>query len=240
MRYCFDIDGTLCYTPNNEFGKPDYVNAKPLLFMVEQVNRLYDEGHYIIIQTARGKRSGIDHTELTKKQLNEWGYKYHELFPMFCKPTADLFVDDKGINAAIWASQQPQVRGIIAGAFDLIHPGYVRMFEECRMYCNHLTIALHDNPSLERPSKIPPVHSIEERKEILYSLRYVDNIVTYQSESEFHSYLKSGNYHIRFLGNDYSDGSYTGKDIDIKIIFVDRSHDYSTTKLKRKITKSWR
>ena len=44
MRYCFDIDGTLCYTPNNEKGKPDYLNAKPFSFMVQQVNRLYDEG----------------------------------------------------------------------------------------------------------------------------------------------------------------------------------------------------
>ena len=27
MRYCFDIDGTLCHTPNNKKGKPDYANA---------------------------------------------------------------------------------------------------------------------------------------------------------------------------------------------------------------------
>ena len=147
MRYCFDIDGTLCDTPNNEKGKPDYLNAQPFPFMVQQVNRLYDEGHYIIMQTARGKGSGIDHTELTTKQLNEWGYKYHELFPMFCKPTADLFIDDKGIDVESWKQSQPQVKGIIAGAFDLIHPGYIRMFKECKTHCNHLTVALHEDPS---------------------------------------------------------------------------------------------
>lgn len=239
MRYCFDIDGTLCYTPNNEFGKPDYVNAKPLLFMVDQVNKLYDEGNYIILQTARGKGSGIDHTELTKKQLNEWGYKYHELFPMFCKPTADLFVDDKGINAAIWASQQPQVRGIIAGAFDLIHPGYVRMFKECKTHCNYLTVALHVDPSVERSAKLKPVQSANERKEILLSMKDVDDVILYYDEDQFHNFLKYGNYQFRFLGEDYLDGSYTGKDIDINIIFVDRKHQYSTTELKRKITKSF-
>ena len=240
MKYCFDIDGTLCHTPNNELGKPDYVNAKPFPFMVGQVNRLYDEGNYIIMQTARGKSSGIDWTDYTKEQLDKWGYKYHELFPMFCKPTADLFIDDKGINVDVWAAQQPSVKGIIAGAFDLIHPGYVRMFNECRMHCNHLTVALHENPSLERSNKISPVHSIEERREILHSLRHVDSVVVYQTEDQFHNYLKSGNYDVRFLGNDYSDGSYTGRDIDIKIVFIDRSHSYSTTELKRKIAKSWR
>ena len=238
MRYCFDIDGTLCDTPNNEKGKPDYLNAQPFPFMVQQVNRLYDEGHYIIMQTARGKGSGIDHTELTTKQLNECGYKYHELFPMFCKPTADLFIDDKGIDVESWKQSQPQVKGIIAGAFDLIHPGYIRMFKECKTHCNHLTVALHEDPSFSRSYKLKPVQTLEERKEILKAIRYVDDIVVYQAEDTFLSYLYE--YNIRFLGDDYIDGSYTGKDNPINIVFVDRSHDYSTTELKRKIAKSFK
>lgn len=240
MRYCFDIDGTICNTPNNESGKPSYMDAKPFPFMVEQVNRLYDEGNYIILMTARGRSSRIDQTEFTKQQLNEWGVKYNELEPMFHKPNADIFIDDKGINVEDWKKQQPEVRGIIAGAFDLIHPGYIRMFKECKMHCNHLTVALHENPTLERKSKLSPVHTLEERKEILSSISYIDDVVSYRYEEEFHSYLNSGNFHIRFLGDDYRDGSYTGDDIDIKIIFIDRSHDYSTTELKRKIANSWR
>ena len=236
MRYCFDIDGTLCHTPNNEGGKPDYLNAQPYPFMVEQVNRLYDDGHYIIMQTARGKGSGIDHTDLTKKQLNDWGYKYHELFPMFCKPTADIFIDDKAVNVIDWAASQPKVKGIIAGAFDLIHPGYIRMFKECKKYCNHLTVALHIDPSIERPFKLSPVQSLLDRKEILRSIKYIDDIVVYQEENTFLSYLED--YNIRFLGDDYRDGSYTGKDIDIKVIFVNRKHNYSTTNLKNKIFQS--
>jgi len=238
MRYCFDIDGTLCDTPNNQKGKPDYENAQPFPFMIEQVNRLYDEGHYIIMQTARGRGSGIDHTNLTKEQLDEWGYKYHELFPMFCKPTADIFIDDKGENVENWKQNQPLIKGIIAGAFDLIHPGYIRMFKDCKMHCNHLTVALHEDPSFARPYKLTPVQSLEDRKEILRAIKYIDDIVVYQAEDTFLSYLDD--YDIRFLGDDYRDGSYTGKDKKIKIIFLDRSHNYSTTELKRKIVKSWR
>jgi len=236
MRYCFDIDGTLCHTPNNTKGKPDYENAQPFPFMVEQVNRLYDEGNYIIMQTARGKSSGIDHTDLTKKQLGDWGYKYHELFPMFSKPTADIFIDDRGVNAIEWLSQQPIVKGIVAGAFDLIHPGYVRMFKECKTHCNHLTVAIHEDPSFARPYKLTPVQSLEDRKEILRAIKYIDDIVVYQAEDTFLSYLDD--YDIRFLGEDYIDGSYTGKDLKIKVVFIDRNHDYSTTKLKRKIYES--
>jgi len=239
MRYCFDIDGTLCDTPNNEFGKPDYMNAKPVSFMVEQVNRLYHEGHYIIMQTARGKGSGIDHTDLTKSQLDEWGYKYHELFPMFSKPTADIFVDDKAINVEDWKKMQPLKSGIIAGAFDIIHPGYIRIFKESKFYCNHLTVALHEDPSTERLIKLKPVQTVEERKEILQSIKYIDKIVTYKVENEYLDYLKSGNYNVRFLGTDYKTKIYSGSEIPIDIVWLDReSHDYSSTRLKNQIYES--
>ena len=238
MKYCFDLDDTICNTPLRPTDlKPGYLEATPIPYMIEQVNRLYDEGHKIIIQTARGRGSGIDWTELTREQLDRWGVKYHELEPMFHKPTADIFIDDKGINVEAWKETLPPKKGIIAGAFDLIHPGYVRMFKEAKEHCNHLTVALHEDPSFARPHKLKPVQSVEDRKEILRAIKYVDDIVVYYAEETFLSYLKD--YEVRFLGSDYMDGSYTGKDIAIDVVFLNRDHDYSTTKLKESIWHSF-
>jgi len=235
MIYCFDLDGTIC----TSVEKSQYEKALPDKSVINEINRLYDSGDIIKIMTARGCVSGIDHTIITKKQLKEWGVKYHELI-MNIKPHAHWFIDDKGINVLEWKKKISQVKGIIAGAFDVIHPGYIRMFEECKRNCTHLTVALHEDPSLERPNKLKPVQTVDERKEILESIKYIDDVVMYQTEDTFLKYLESGKYNVRFLGEDYNDGSYTGKDIDIDIIFVDRSHDYSTTELKRKIAKSFR
>ena len=69
---------------------------------------------YIIVQTARGRGSGIDHSDLTRNQLAMWGVKYHELEPMFHKPNADLFIDDKGISIEQWLMQQKPTRGIVS------------------------------------------------------------------------------------------------------------------------------
>ena len=231
MIYCFDIDGTICTSVNNS----EYEKALPDNVVVNEINRLYDKGHTIKIMTARGCVSGVDHTILTKKQLSLWGVKYHELL-MHVKPHAHWFIDDKGINVSEWKQRIPRVRGIVAGAFDVLHPGYIRMFDECKKHCNHLTIALHDDPSSERSHKLKPVQSLEERKEILRSIKYVDDIITYQTEEEFLSYLEK--YDVRFLGDDYKDGSYTGRDIDIGIVFINRNHGYSTTKLKTRIYES--
>ena len=240
MKYCFDIDGTLCHTPSNPDGHGmRYGDATPFPWMVKLVNRLYDEGHYIIIMTARGRGSGINHSDLTRNQLAMWGYKYHELEPMFHKPTADIFIDDKGINVNEWLKQQqiPQTKGIIAGAFDVMHPGYIRMFADAKQHCNHLTVALHEDPSMARPHKLKPVQTVEERKEILKAIKYVDDVIVYQAEDTFLSYLND--YDIRFLGTDYKDGTYSGKELDIDIVWLDReNHNYSSTKLKTDIFKS--
>jgi glycerol-3-phosphate cytidylyltransferase len=239
MRYCFDIDGTICDTPNDENGKPDYYNATPIPFMVQRINELYDEGHYIILMTARGRGSGVDRSDITEQQLRDWHVKYHELEPMFHKPNADIFIDDKGIDVEEWKKSQPPKRGIVAGAFDLIHPGYIRMFEECKKHCNHLTVALHEDPTWGRPWKMKPIQSLADRKEILRAIKYIDDIVVYQSEETFHWYLESGEYNLRFLGDDYADGSYTGVGIGIPIVFINRDHGYSTTKLKGQIYTSY-
>jgi len=234
MKYCFDLDGTICDTPlRPDDNKPGYLESTPYPFMVDQVNRLFDEGHKIIIMTARGRGSGIDWTQLTIEQLDRWGVKYHELEPMFHKPTADLFIDDKGINVEEWKKTVPSVKGIIAGAFDVIHPGYIRMFEEAKTHCNHLTVALHEDPSMERSYKLKPVQSVDERKEILEAIRYIDDVIVYQAENTFLNYLND--YDIRFLGTDYMDGSYTGKDLSIEIRWLSREHEYSSTKLKTEI-----
>ena len=95
MKYCFDLDGTICDTPDVG-GKPSYLSSTPFPFMVEQVNKLFDDGHRIIIQTARGRGSGIDWTGLTKEQLRQWGVKYHEL--KVDKPFYDLFIEDKSLR----------------------------------------------------------------------------------------------------------------------------------------------
>ena len=240
MRYCFDLDGTICHTPMRyDDKKPGYLESTPYPYMVETVNRLYDEGNYIIIMTARGRASGIDWTELTEQQLKSWGVKYHEIEPMFHKPDADIFIDDKGIDVEEWRKTQPLRKGIIAGAFDLMHPGYTRMFSFAKQHCNHLTVALHVNPTTERSWKLSPVQSVEDRKEILLSLKDVNEVVTYQSENEFLGILESGEYHLRFLGDDYDDGSYSGVGIGLPIVWIPRkSHNYSTTRLKQLIYRS--
>ena len=131
-----------------------------------------------------------------------------------------------------------QIIGVIAGAFDAIHPGYIYLFNECKQHCDHFLLLLHEDPSIERSEKMKPILSIEERKLILSSLRQIDEIITYKTESDLLRILKDRKIDIRFQGDDYKDKNFTGQELGIPIHFLDRSHGWSTTKFKKLLSKN--
>lgn len=91
MKYHIDLDNTLCFTE-----KSDYENSVPILERIRYVNELKKQGNHITIWTARGGRTGIDHRELTLKQLKEWNVEYDDL--LMGKPDYDIYIDDKSFN----------------------------------------------------------------------------------------------------------------------------------------------
>lgn len=128
--------------------------------------------------------------------------------------------------------------GIIAGNFDVIHPGYIYMFRDAKKYCDHLTIALQTDPTIERPEKIKPILSFEERDMVLRSIRYIDDVVLYTTEKELNNILKTMKYNVRILGDDYRNKYATGQEYSGKIVYLNRDHGWSTTKFKQEIAKS--
>ena len=96
MIYFIDIDETICVSPESR----NYNESVPLQNNIRKANKLYDEGHTIVYWTARGATSGIDWTDVTKKQFEKWGVKYHEL--RLDKPYYDLFIDDRVMNTEDW------------------------------------------------------------------------------------------------------------------------------------------
>lgn len=125
--------------------------------------------------------------------------------------------------------------GFIAGAFDVIHPGYIHMFKEAKKHCDFLIVALHSNPNKENVNKLKPILSVQERKEILYNIKGIDLILLYETELELLTLLKSTDPDIRFLGDDYVNKKITGSELNIPIHFIDRNHGWSTTKFKNQI-----
>ena len=93
MNIFVDIDETICHYE----GPREYHLAIPSKWAINKINDLYDKGNTITYWTARGsvyKDKRDEFYKLTKKQLKEWGCKYHHL-SVGDKPAYDLLICDK-------------------------------------------------------------------------------------------------------------------------------------------------
>lgn len=96
MKYIIDIDMTICFTPKKYGVVNNYHESVPFKDRIDIINALYDAGHHITYWTARGAQSGEDCEEVTRKCLEDWGCKFHEL--NFGKPHYDVWIDDKAMS----------------------------------------------------------------------------------------------------------------------------------------------
>ena len=129
-----------------------------------------------------------------------------------------------------------KIIGFTCSSFDLLHAGHILMLEDAKKQCDYLIVGLQTDPTIDRPQdKNKPIQSLKERKIQLGAVKYIDEIIEYSTEKELYKLLKKINPNIRILGSDYKEKSFTGDDLNIKIYYHERNHDFSSTNLRDKI-----
>lgn len=132
--------------------------------------------------------------------------------------------------------------GFVASAFDLLHAGHVTMLREAKTQCDYLICALQVDPSVDRETKNKPIQTLVERYIQLQAVKYVDEIVCYQSEKDLEDILEIFPIDIRFLGEEYKDKDFTGREIckkrGIQIYFNKRDHRFSSSELRKRLSES--
>jgi len=129
--------------------------------------------------------------------------------------------------------------GFTCSTFDLLHAGHILMLEEAKQYCDYLMVGLQTDPTIDRPdTKNKPAQSIIERHIQLSAVKFVDEIVIYETEKDLLDILKIYPINVRFVGEEYLNKNFTGKDYcldnNIEIIYNNRKHDFSTTELRKR------
>ena len=129
--------------------------------------------------------------------------------------------------------------GITASTFDLLHAGHVVMLREAKTQCDYLICALQNDPSVDRPEKNKPVQNIVERQAQLAAIKYVDEILVYNTEEELTDILAMYQIDVKIMGEEYRDKDFTGKDLcrqrDIDLYFNKRDHRFSTSDLRSRV-----
>lgn len=132
-----------------------------------------------------------------------------------------------------------RIVGITFSTFDLLHAGHIAMLREAKNTCDYLICGLQVDPSKDRAEKNAPVQTLVERWMQLQAVKYVDEIVPYQSEADLEDILQLFNIDVKIMGPEYKDMDFTGKSIctqrGIEIYYNNRDHRFSSTDLRKRV-----
>jgi len=133
--------------------------------------------------------------------------------------------------------------GFTCSTFDLLHAGHILMLAECKTICDYLIVAVQSDPTIDRPDvKNKPVQSIVERYVQLSAVKFIDEIIVYDTEKDLEDLLMFLPINVRIIGEEYKDKEFTGKQIcedrGIKIWYNSRTHRFSSSELRQRTYQS--
>ena len=138
---------------------------------------------------------------------------------------------DKGLRIGITFSQ-----------FDLLHAGHIAMLSQAKNHCDYLIAGLQNNAQWDRTEKNGPIQSIVERQISLSAVRFVDEIIVYNTEKDLEDILLTLPIDVRILGVEYKDKDFTGYGIcqqrKIELVFNGRDHSFSSSSLRKRVVEA--
>lgn len=138
---------------------------------------------------------------------------------------------DKGLKIGITFSQ-----------FDLLHAGHIVMLSQAKNHCDYLIAGLQNNAQWDRTEKNGPIQSIVERQISLSAVRFVDEIIVYNTEKDLEDILLTLPIDVRILGVEYKDKDFTGYGIcqqrKIELVFNGRDHSFSSSSLRKRVVEA--
>jgi glycerol-3-phosphate cytidylyltransferase len=125
--------------------------------------------------------------------------------------------------------------GFTCSTFDLFHAGHLMMLKEAKQHCDYLIVGLQSDPTIDRSEKNKPIQSLFERYEQLKACKYIDEIIPYATEKELTDLLLSYKIDVRFVGEEYKEKDFTGKNFGTEIHYNKRRHSFSSSELRQRV-----
>ena len=129
--------------------------------------------------------------------------------------------------------------GFTCSTFDLLHAGHVQMLRDAKSVCDYLIVGLQTDPTIDRKDKNKPIQTIVERYVQLQAVKYVDEIICYQTEEDLLDILKIFPITVRILGEEYKEKEFTGRELckqkNIELFFNKRDHRFSSSDIRQRV-----
>ena len=118
------------------------------------------------------------------------------------------------------------------GCFDVLHRGHIELFKFAKSQGNHLVVGLDSDEKVKRDKGSDrPFNTFEDRKEVLLSIRYIDDVWYFDSRNGLVELIKKYQPDVMVIGSDWKCRDVVGEELVDKVKFFDRVGDYSTTEI---------
>ena len=125
---------------------------------------------------------------------------------------------------------------ITFGTFDLLHIGHINILERSKNKGNKLIVGIStDELNFKKKNKYP-IYSQKERKKIIESLKFVDEVFFEEYLEKKREYILKYKADILVMGNDW-EGKFDEFNDICQVIYLERTPSISTTHLVETIKK---
>ena len=116
------------------------------------------------------------------------------------------------------------------GCYDILHVGHIALFKYAKSLGGNLIVGIDSD---DRVNKLKgngrPINNQNDRKEMLESIKFIDEVIIFNTKEEMCDLLIKKNINTIVIGDDYKNKPVTGSDIIEDIVFFKKIGNYSTT-----------
>ena len=122
------------------------------------------------------------------------------------------------------------------GCFDILHRGHIELFKYAKSLGDYLVVGLDDDDRIKvSKGDNRPINSLEDRMEMLRSIKYIDDVVWFDHDDELDAQVLLSGAEIMVVGSEYKNKNVIGSRHVKEVKFFDRVGGHSTTNIVEKL-----
>ena len=124
----------------------------------------------------------------------------------------------------------------VNGTFDIVHLGHIQMLKKAAELGDFLIVGVDsDRRVSELKGEERPINKLVSRITLLEAIKYVDRVVSFDSDEQLETLIKTMRPAIMVIGEEYKDKRIIGSQYVGEIVYFPKMDGFSSTNIINKL-----